>query len=166
MKMKLIQPFVSAADCVLATALQGPAKIGDLTMEQTEYRRQGCAVRVLIHGEIEGRIILDMAPDTAILVAKALAGVEVEGSDPVVSETVFELANMIIGNAVTLLNDHGYQFKVLPPEKCTDSEPAGSRTDTEETAIYFDTACGRIFLDICMRYNLRSRTERVPALSN
>lgn len=166
MKMKLIQPFVSAADCVLATALQGPAKIGDLTMEQTEYRRQGCAVRVLIHGEIEGRIILDMAPDTAVLVAKALAGVEVEVSDPVVSETVFELANMIIGNAVTLLNDHGYQFKVLPPEKCTDSETAGSRTDTEETAIYFDTACGRIFLDICMRYNLRSRTERVPALSN
>ena len=166
MKMKLIQPFISAADCVFATALNGPTKIGDLTMEQAEYRRQGCAVRVLIHGEIEGRIILDMAPDTAMLVAKALGGAEVEASDQVVSETVFELANMVIGNAVTLLNDHGYQFKVLPPEKYMDGETAGNKTDMEETAIYFDTACGRIFLDICMRYNLRPRTERVPALSN
>src|SRR5215469_10448449 len=124
MKMKLIQPFISAADCVLATALNGPTKIGDLTMEQTEYRRQGCAVRVLIHGEIEGLIILDMAPDTAILVARSLGGEEIEASNQVVSETVFELANMIIGNAVTLLNDHGYQFKVLPPEKYVDNEAA------------------------------------------
>ena len=166
MKMKLIQPFINAADSVLATALNGPTRIGDLTMEQTEYRRQGCAVCVLIHGEIEGRIILDMAPDTAILVARSLGGEEIEASDQVASETVFELANMIIGNAVTLLNDHGYQFKVLPPEKYIEGETAGSRTDREETAIYFDTACGRIFLDICMRYNLRPRTERVPALSN
>lgn len=166
MKMKLIQPFISAADSVLATALDRPTKIGDLAMEQTEYRPLGCAVRILIHGEIEGRIILDMAPDTAILVARALGGQEIEASDQVVSETVFELANMVIGNAVTLLNDHGYQFKVLPPEKYVKGEATGSRTETEETAIYFDTACGRIFLDICMRYNLRPRTERVPALSD
>lgn len=165
MKMKLIQPFISAADCVLATALGGPTRIGDLSMEQAEYRRQGCAVRVLIHGEIEGRIILDMAPDTAILVARAL-GAEETASGRVVSETVFELANMIIGNAVTLLNDQGYQFKVLPPEKYVEGEATGSRTETEETAIFFDTACGRVFLDICVRYNLRSRTERVPALSD
>lgn len=166
MKMKLIQPFISAADSVLATALNGPTKIGDLTMEQSQYQPQGCAVRVLIRGEIEGRIILDMGPGTAILVAKALGGAEVEASDQVVSETVFELANMIIGNAVTLLNDHGYQFKVLPPEKYEDAETSGSRIETEETAIYFDTACGRIFLDISMRYNLQQRLDRVPVLSN
>lgn len=166
MKMKLIQPFISAADCVLATTLNGPAKIGDLSMEQTEYQLQGCAVRILIQGEIEGRIILDMAPDTAGLVARALSGEEVEASNQVVSETVFELANMIIGSAVTLLNDHGYQFKVLPPEKYSDSEATASRTETEDTAIYFDTACGRIFLDICMRYNLRPHAQRVPALGN
>ncbi|HKF51826.1 MAG TPA: chemotaxis protein CheX [Candidatus Acidoferrales bacterium] len=166
MKMNLIQPFISAADCVLATALNGPTKIGDLTMEQTEYRRRGCAVRVLIHGEIEGRIILDMAPDTAILVARALGGEEIEASGQIVSETIFELANMIIGNAVTLLNDRGYKFKVLPPERYEDSEAGSNRTDTEETAIYFDTACGSIFLDICMRYNLRPRPERIPALGD
>lgn len=166
MKMQLIQPFISAADCVLATALHGPTTIGDLTMERDDYQRKGCAVRVAIRGEIEGRIIVDMAPDTALRVASALTGEQVEESEQVVTETVFELANMIIGNAVTLLNDHGYRFKVLPPEKHLDDKNGGSKTETEETAIYFDTACGRVFLDISMRYNLRPQTEHVPALSD
>jgi chemotaxis protein CheX len=166
MKMQLIQPFISAADSVLATALQGPTTIGDLTMERDDYQRKGCAVRIAIHGEIEGRIILDMTPDTALRVAGALTGEEVEESEQLVAETVFELANMIIGNAVTLLNDQGYQFKVLPPEKHPDEKSAANKAETEETAIYFDTACGRIFLDISMRYNLRSRAEHVPALSD
>jgi chemotaxis protein CheX len=166
MKMQLIQPFISAADCVLATALHSPTTIGDLSMERDDYQRKGCAVRVAIHGEIEGRIIVDMTPDTAMRAAGALAGEEVEESEQMVTETVFELANMIIGNAVTLLNDHGYQFKVLPPEKHVDDHGAGNKTETEETAIYFDTACGRVFLDISMRYNLRPRAEHMPALSD
>lgn len=165
MKMQLIQPFISAADCVLATALHGPTTIGDLTMERDDYQHKGCAVCVAIHGEIEGRIIVDMATDTALRVATILTGEQVKESEQVVTETVFELANMMIGNAVTLLNDHGYQFKVLPPEKHVDEKGVGNKTETEETAIYFDTACGRVFLDISMRYNLRSRAERVSALS-
>ena len=164
MKMDLIQPFISAADCVLASALHVPASIGDLSMEEEGCHLHGCAVRILIYGEIEGRIIVDMAPDTAARIANALAGEEIEAADQVINETVFELSNMMIGNAVTLLNDRGYQFKVLPPEKHIDNQNTESRAETEETAIYFDTACGRIFLNICMRYNLRSRTERALIL--
>lgn len=166
MKMQLIQPFISAADCVLATALNESTKIGDLTMEQDDYRQKGCAAHIAIRGEIEGRIVVDMAPDTAVRIASALAGEEIKESDQVVYETVFELANMMIGNAVTLLNDHGYQFKVFPPEKHLNSADTGSKTDIEETAIYFETSCGRVFLNISMRYNLRPRTEHAPALSS
>ena len=174
MKMHLIQPFISAADCVLASALHGPARIGDLTMEpdiepdndQAGYRPRGCAARIVIRGEIEGRIIVDMTSETAVRIASVLAGEEIEESDQVVNETVFELANMMIGNAVTLLNDHGYQFKVFPPEQHHDEENSGSRTETEETAIYFDTACGRVFVNIAMRYNPHHREQSVPALSH
>lgn len=165
MKMELIQPFISAADCVLASVLHEPAKIGGLTMEQEDYRPKGCAARIAIHGEIEGRIIVDMTSDTAVRVACVLAGEEVQQSDQVISETVFELANMMIGNAVTLLNDHGYQFKVFPPETPVHQENSDSKAETEETAIYFDTACGRVFLNISMRYNLHPTAEHASALS-
>ena len=47
--------------------------------------------------------------------------------EPIVPETVCELANMVIGNAVTQLNDRGFQFKVLPPELLTEEQCAEGR---------------------------------------
>lgn len=164
MKMQLIQPFISAADSILAHALDGPTKIGDLSMEEEGYRPKGFSARIAIRGEIEGRVILDMDSRTAARVASALAGYEVNESEQVVRETLCELANMMIGNAVTLLNDHGYQFKVHPPEVHTGEDMVRSTSDIEAMAIYFDTPCGRVFVNISMRYNLSHRPQHEPAL--
>ncbi|MGH9731011.1 MAG: hypothetical protein ACRD4A_04870, partial [Candidatus Acidiferrales bacterium] len=86
MKMQLIQPFISAADSILAHALDGPTKIGDLSMEEEGYRPKGFSARIAIRGEIEGRVILDMDSATAVRVASALAGYEVNESEQVVRE--------------------------------------------------------------------------------
>ncbi len=50
-------------------------------------------------------------------------------SEQVVRETVCELANMVIGNSVTLLNDQGFRFKVFPPEIHMSEEGLGGSTD-------------------------------------
>lgn len=160
MKMQLIQPFISAADAVLAQSLNGPTTVADLSMEEEGYRRKGVAALIAIRGEIEGRVILDMDSATAMRVAQALAGGEMEESEQVVRETVCELANMVIGNAVTTLNDSGCQFKVHPPEVHTSDDFIRGSTDTEALAIYFETPAGRVFLNISMHYNLRRRPER------
>ena len=166
MKMELIQPFINAADAVFAESLQGPTKIADLSMEEETYRRKGVAALIQIKGDIEGRIILDLAPEVAVKVAACLAGSEVQESEQLVRETVCELANMVIGNSVTLLNDHGYRFKVFPPEiHMSDEGLAGSR-DTEAMVLSIETSCGEIFLNIAMHHMARRRRERdvVPAL--
>ena len=54
MKMELIQPFINAADAVLAQGLQCPMSIGNLSMEQEAYRRKGVAALIWITGDIEG----------------------------------------------------------------------------------------------------------------
>lgn len=160
MKMQLIQPFISAADAVLAQSLDGPTTVADLSMEEEGYRRKGVAAVITIRGEIEGRVILDMDPATAMRVASTLAGGEMEESEQVVRETVCELANMVIGNAVTSLNDSGCQFKVFPPEVHRGEDPMRGSAETEAVAIYFETPVGRIYLNISMHYNLRRRPER------
>jgi CheY-specific phosphatase CheX len=165
--MDLIQPFINAADAVFAEALQGPTKIGDLSMEEEAYHRKGVAALIVIKGDIEGRIILDLAPDVALKVAAILTGAEVVDSEQTVRETVCELANMVIGNSVTLLNDQGYRFKVFPPEiHMNDQGLAGSR-DTEAMVLGIETTCGNIFLNIAMHHLSRRRRERdaVPSVS-
>jgi CheY-specific phosphatase CheX len=167
MRMDLIQPFINSADAVFAEALQGPTKIGDLSMEQEAYHRKGVAALIVIKGDIEGRIILDLAPDVALKVGAILTGAEVVDSEQTVRETVCELANMVIGNSVTLLNDQGYRFKVFPPEiHMNDQGLAGSR-DTEAMVLAIETTCGNIFLNIAMHHLARRRRERdaVPSVS-
>ncbi len=163
MRMELIQPFINSADAVFSEALQAPTKILDLTMDEEAYRRKGVAALVTIKGDIEGRIILDLAPDVAMKMAARLAGAEVPESEQVVGETVCELANMVIGNSVTLLNDQGFRFKVFPPEVHTSPEGLASTLDTEAMVLCFETPCGEVFLNIAMHYLRRRRRERDAA---
>jgi chemotaxis protein CheX len=166
MRMELIQPFINAADAVFAESLQAPTKIVDLEMEEDAYRRKGVAALIVIKGDIEGRVILDLSPEVAIKVASQLAGSEVEASDQVVRETVCEMANMVIGNSVTLLNDRGFHFKVFPPEIHVDDQGLAGSADTEALVICIETPCGNIYLNIAIHYLHRRRQERsaVPAL--
>jgi chemotaxis protein CheX len=138
----------------------------DLEMDQEAYRRKGVAALIAIKGDIEGRVILDLSPEVAMKVATILAGTEVEASEQVVRETVCEMANMVIGNSVTLLNDQGFHFKVFPPEIHMDETGLAGSADTEALVICIETPCGNVYLNIAMHYLHRRRQERnaVPAL--
>ena len=160
MRMELIQPFINAADAVFSESFQAPTKIADLSMDAETYRRKGIAALISIKGDIEGRVILDLSPEVAVRVATHLAGGPVEESAQLVRETVCELANMVIGNSVTLLNDQGFHFKVFPPEIHTSEEGLVCTTDTEAMVLSMETPCGEIFLNISMRYLHRRRQER------
>jgi len=160
--MELIQPFINAADAVFAESLQAPTKIVDLTMDENTYRRKGIAALILIKGDIEGRVILDLAPEVAIRVAAHLAGSPVPESEQVIRETVCELANMVIGNSVTLLNDQGFRFKVFPPEIHMSEEGLAGNADTEAMVLCIETPCGEIYINIAMHYLHRRRREQTP----
>ncbi len=162
MRMDLIQPFIGSLDAVLAEMMKSPAKIVDLTMEEEGYRRKGTAAVVTFKGQIEGRIVLDMEPKAAACVAGYLAGGDVDPADPLVREAVCELANMVIGNAVTQLNDRGFEFKVFPPTLLTEEQCAAAGQDSEATILCFETPSGNVHLNIAMHYHARRSHERAP----
>jgi chemotaxis protein CheX len=164
MRMELIQPFINAADAVLADSLQSPTSIGNVAMEEEAYRRRGVAALIAVSGDIEGRIIFDVDPKTAMRVASRMAGQELPESDELVNETVLELANQVIGNAITSLNDQGFHFRVHPPEVHTSEHGAKSSEDTEALVMCIETCSGKVFMNVAMRYNRRRREERATAV--
>src|SRR5271167_3911311 len=103
-----------------------------------------------------------MEPSAAAQVAGYLAGTEVDPKATIVSETVCELANMVIGNAVTQLNDAGFHFKVMPPEILTQAQCEKAGQDSEATILCFETPAGNVHLNIAMQYLQRRTGERVP----
>jgi chemotaxis protein CheX len=162
MRMDLIQPFIGSLDAVLAEMMRAPATIADLAMEEDGYRRKGTAAVVLFRGQIEGRIILDMDPAAAAHIASLLSDAEVDPSDPIIPEAVCELANMVIGNAVTQLNDRGFQFKVLPPSMLKEEQVEKAGEDSEATILCFQTRQGSVHLNIAMRYLARRTHDHAP----
>ena len=161
MRMDLIQPFINSADAVLAQALQSPISIENLSMEEEAYRRKGVAAEVGLTGEIEGRIIFDVDLGTAVQLASRLAGIAVSETDEdLVREAVCELANQIIGDAVTTLNDQGFHFHVRPPSFLTAEQGSKSSEDTEALVMGFRTASGDVFMNVALRYHRRRAVER------
>jgi chemotaxis protein CheX len=159
MKMELIQPFINAADAVLAQGLQSPTTIGNLSMEEEAYRRKGVAALIAVTGDIEGRMVVDLDPATAVKVASRFAGAELPESDDLIRETVCELANQVVGNAITSLNDQGFHFRVHPPAMHTSEDCGKSSEDTEALVICFETISGNVFMNIALRYNNRRSGE-------
>jgi chemotaxis protein CheX len=164
MRMDLIQPFINSADAVLAQGLESPITIENLTMDEEAYRRKGIAAEVCLAGEIEGRIIFDVDLGTALQLASRLAGVAVSETDEeLVREAVCELANQIIGNAVTTLNDQGFHFHVRPPTLHTSEQGSKSSEDTEALVKGFKTSSGNVFMNVALRYQGRGAAERTAA---
>jgi chemotaxis protein CheX len=154
MRMDLIQPFINSADAVLAQGLQSPISIENLSMEEEAYRRKGVAAEVFLTGEIEGRIIFDVDLGTGVRLASRLAGVEVsETNDELVREAVCELANQIIGNSITTLNDQGFHFHVRPPTLHTSEQGSKSSEDTEALVMCFNTSSGNVFMNVALRHH-------------
>lgn len=116
MNMELIQPFINSLDAVISETMHCTAHVADVTMEDGSYQRTGVAALVVLSGDIEGRIILDMDAATASQVASDLSEIVGVPTEETTREIVCELTNMVIGNSVTQLNDRGYKFKVHPPE--------------------------------------------------
>ncbi|HYW37961.1 MAG TPA: chemotaxis protein CheX [Terriglobales bacterium] len=161
MRMDLIQPFINSADAVLAQGLESPISIENLSMEEEAYRRKGVAAEVYLTGEIEGRIIFDVDLGTALQLASRLAGVEVSETDEdLVREAVLELANQIIGNAVTSLNDQGFHFHVRPPTQHTSEQGSKSSEDTEALVMCFNTSSGNVFMNVALRHHCSRPLER------
>jgi chemotaxis protein CheX len=159
MKMDLIQPFINSADAVLSQGLSSTTKVGYLSMEEAGYRRKGVAGMVALSGDIEGRIILDLEPQTALRVASHYAGTALPESDELIKETIFELANQVVGNAVCALNDQGFHFRVHPPLLVTSEEGDKTSEDVEALMICFETSLGNVFMNVALHHNKRRMSD-------
>jgi chemotaxis protein CheX len=163
MEMEIIQPFINAADAVLGETLDCHTRMGELAMEPEAYRSKGVAAVITLAGDIEGHVIVDADPTTAIRVAARMSGVEVPESEQAVRETICELANQLIGNAVTVLNDQGFHFRVQPP-RIHRGESFPMNHDTEALLMRFETPSGFVYVHVALHYS-RETTQGHSAMS-
>lgn len=114
MRFDYINPFVDSVQNVLQGIIRSDIKRSSITLNDSLSAR-GISVTIFLAGSIEGRVVLDIEPKFAKKIAAFLNGIEFDRIDHLAIDTICEITNIIIGKAITSLNNKGFRFKPSPP---------------------------------------------------
>lgn len=115
MNIDFINPFVEASYEILKEVLQVEIKREDIYLKSRVSNIKGIAALIGLLGQAEGRLILDMSPETAIQIASKMVGENFNTVNEMVVNVITEVANMITANAITKLHNRGYNLDLTPP---------------------------------------------------
>ncbi len=148
MRYTYIRPFTEAAQVVLEEVLAGRIAAGDIELSATTVASRGVTTIVGITGEVDGRVLFDMAPDNAVRIAGAMNGNAISELNRLGQDTLAELAGMIVGRAVTMLNDAGHRLQVSPPTLLIGDNLTISNFQLETLVVPLETPYGEVVVNV------------------
>lgn len=114
MRFDYINPFVDSAENVLKSFIGTNIIKSSITLKDS-LTASGISITIFLSGVVEGRVVLDIEPNLAKRIAGLINGIEFDRLDHLAIDTICEISNIIIGKAVTLLNNKGFKFRPSPP---------------------------------------------------
>ncbi|WKY42969.1 response regulator [Eubacteriaceae bacterium ES2] len=134
----------------LKNQIGGEISVNDDDAENGKVRKSsGVSVSVGIIGCHDGRFIIDMSEETALAMTKQI----LMDDEPILDEAIqflSELANIIAGNACSLLNgmNRSLGLRVSPPTVIRGEDVKISIGDMMSRSFLVDTSLGKIFMNI------------------
>ncbi len=116
MKAEYINAFIKATQEVFKTMVRVEVTTGKPYIKSSPYIADSLIIVLGITGEIKGQAAINMNEDLAKTLAMTMMmGMSVEELDELSKSALSELANMIMGNAATLLFNLGLSVDITPP---------------------------------------------------
>lgn len=153
MRYEYIEPFVLSTIKVLDSVIQCDITKGPHSLVKSADIADDIAIVVRLRGDSEGSIILNMPECTALKVCRAMFGDDFDTLTPVGMDSIAELANMIAGNAATVLNDMGYDLALSPPLIVTKDDLKCKTPEVEAFQIPLFTEFGEMTMNVALRTN-------------
>ena len=151
MRVEYINPFVESAFNILKEVLHSDVQRGDLYLKAVSQPILGVATIIGLAGDVEGRVLFDLAPSTALAIASTMNEEKLSSFDELAKATITELANMITGQAVTKLFDLGFQFDLTPPAIFTGDNMQVTSSGVEALIVPIDTGMGKLEINVAVR---------------
>lgn len=151
MRYEYIEPFVLSTVKVLEGVFPRGVTQGGHTLVRGDRIAAELAIIIRLGGDSEGSIILLMDQETARRIGNLMNQENVEFLTPLGLDALAELANVVAGNAASLLNNLGYPFKVSPPQIITSRDGLKAIPPLEAFRIPLFTECGEITMNIALR---------------
>ena len=150
---QLMEPFISAT-CLTLTEL-AQTELAVRSVYRTALPRTLGDISAVLGLTAEGGEVLVLsfpAPTAAALAGRVLAEVTQAPDDDLVRDCMGELANVIAGQAKTLLAETPYQLLLGTPTILSGAGlEVGSRPDVESLVVVFGTDAGDFALQVCLK---------------
>lgn len=116
MNIEYINPFIEASQTVLKQIASLDVKLGKVFLKTAPYKSEDVIIMVGLTGKIRGQAIFSMGRKLALKIASCMMmGMPVTEFDEMSKSAISEMANMILGNAATLLYNRGINIDITPP---------------------------------------------------
>lgn len=153
MKVEFIEPFVSSAFRVFELATGDTPSRGQLSLRSASFTSQQVTIMAGVNGAVEGTVLYGMSVVTAQKIAAAMIGSELTGMNEMAWSALSELGNMITGNAMTLLSQHGYDVNITPPSVIRGMDLEIS-TKAPALVVPVNTGHGRVEINVALQENV------------
>ena len=111
-----INPFIQASRTVMKSVANTDVSLGKVYLKSSPYSSETIVIVVGLMGELRGQVIFSMNKSVALKIASAMMmGMPITELDEMSKSAIAESANMILGNAATLLYDKGIKIEITPP---------------------------------------------------
>jgi len=116
MNIEYINPFIEASQMVLKKAADMTVRLGKVYIRNVPYEAGAPLIEVGLTGKILGKALLNIPVPIALeIISKMMYGMEVTEIDELGVSALSELANMIMGNAATILYNKGIGIDITTP---------------------------------------------------
>ena len=106
-------------------------------------------IAVSIVGDLEGEVIYRFPVPTSLNMVNIMSGMQFQAVDVFVTSAISEIANIISGNVLTVLEESNIKCDISPPVLYKPDEDREENREYElQTSCCIGTTIGEIYLDI------------------
>lgn len=151
MRIEYINPFVDASTEILSEVLGEEVKREELFLKEDSSAIHGLGVIIGVTGSVSGRVLLDMDLETAKSVAGKMNNENITELSDLAKATITELANMIVGRAITKLHHLGFDFHISTPTILTGNNVEVTTLQIEAISVPLTLPMGKIEVNIAVK---------------
>ncbi len=115
MKVEYVNSFYKATKDVLQLLVDIEPQRGEIKVVQDLGSNKDANVELAVVGDLKGTILFSFPKNMTLEMIKIMSGMEMDKIDNFASSALGEVANIIGGNALTLLSQHNYTCDIAPP---------------------------------------------------
>ncbi len=116
MNIEYINPFIEASQTVLKQIASMEATLGKVYLKTAPYKSEDIIIMVGLTGKMRGQANFSMSRRLGLKIASCMMmGMPVTEFDDISKSAISEMANMIMGNAATILYNRGINIDITPP---------------------------------------------------